>query len=149
MNCKHVQNRLSAYLDGELAGSEMLEVRHHVQECACCAREAEELLTLKSMLANGENCAPPADFEARLVAHVFKGERAASTPTWRANLGIAGVAAAAAAAAFVLATKASEPIRQEPAHEVAYSDMAQDQTYFQGMDPIAGGQVVPVNYAGH
>ena len=147
MNCKTVQISLSAYLDGELAGSEMLEVRHHVQECAVCAREAEELRTLKTMLASSNTPTPPADFEARLVAHVFGKEQAKPAPSWRSHIGIAGVAAAAAVAAFVVASKVSEPIEKPQLNEVVYSsDMSADQLYYRASDPLGGA--MPVMYEG-
>ena len=150
MTCKHVSNRLSAYLDGELAGSEMLELRRHIQECGNCGQEADDLRDLKSMLAAPDTCAPAPDFESRLVAHVLRAERLTPTPSWRAHLGIAGVALTAGALAFVLATKASGPVQTPQIADIAYSsEMTQDQAYFIGSDPLGGTSVVPVSYAGH
>lgn len=47
MNCRKVQNLISAYLDGELAGHEMLLVRHHLTDCGECSVEYESLLGMK------------------------------------------------------------------------------------------------------
>lgn len=150
MNCKSVQNHLSAYIDGELAGSEMLVVRQHVLECAACSGEAEEIRRLKALIANTNQCTPPADFEERLVAHVFRAEKARAASGWRAHIGLAGVAVAAAAAAFFVASQVSGPVKQPSANDVAYSsEMTSDQAYFYGMDPLGGPTpVVPASYAG-
>lgn len=47
MNCRKVQNLISAYVDCELPGVEMLAVRHHLNECTECNSEYENLLTIK------------------------------------------------------------------------------------------------------
>ena len=50
MLCSRVQNLLSAYLDRELTGAEMLEIRRHLRDCAPCEREREALLHVKQLL---------------------------------------------------------------------------------------------------
>ena len=49
MNCHKVQSLASAYIDGELAGVEMLTVRRHLNECTDCSGEYESLLKMKRM----------------------------------------------------------------------------------------------------
>jgi anti-sigma factor RsiW len=41
--CQHIVDRLSDYLDGDLADPERWEVKLHLEACARCARFAAEL----------------------------------------------------------------------------------------------------------
>jgi len=50
MNCGRVSNQLSAYLDRELTGAEMLSIRSHLGDCASCRAEYEALGRMKTML---------------------------------------------------------------------------------------------------
>lgn len=61
-------NLISAYIDGELTGAEMLSIRRHLSECAECAREYESLLGLKEAMARLRTVLPRRDF----VADVFE-----------------------------------------------------------------------------
>jgi len=57
MLCSRVQNLLSAYLDRELTGADMLDVRHHLARCPECRAEHDGLLRVKRLmgrLAAGE-----------------------------------------------------------------------------------------------
>lgn len=47
MNCRKVQSLISAYVDSELAGVEMLAVRQHLSDCPECSAEFEALLRVK------------------------------------------------------------------------------------------------------
>ena len=47
MNCRKVQNLISAYVDCELPGVEMLAVRQHLSDCPECNSEFESLLRVK------------------------------------------------------------------------------------------------------
>ena len=47
MNCHKVQNLISAYVDSELPGVEMLAIRQHLNECRECNSEFETLLRIK------------------------------------------------------------------------------------------------------
>jgi anti-sigma factor RsiW len=48
MNCQTCQSQLSAYLDAELTGEQMINVRRHLQECPTCAEEAESVKTTQA-----------------------------------------------------------------------------------------------------
>lgn len=50
MNCHKVQNLLSAYIDSEIPGVEMLAVRRHLSECEECNATFEALLHVKRSL---------------------------------------------------------------------------------------------------
>lgn len=71
MNCKTVQARLSAYLDRELSGDELLRMRAHLAECEECRLEESQLRTLKSMLGEMSAPEPPDDLAERLCAGVL------------------------------------------------------------------------------
>ncbi|MFQ3548775.1 MAG: zf-HC2 domain-containing protein [Armatimonadota bacterium] len=66
MSCHHIFNLLSAYIDGELTGAQMLEVRRHLSDCEECRKEYEELLQTKQLLANLTFAMPKAGFADEL-----------------------------------------------------------------------------------
>lgn len=49
MNCCKVSRLLSAYIDSELTGAEMLSIRDHMRTCSSCQREYESLKSVKRM----------------------------------------------------------------------------------------------------
>src|SRR5262245_43327725 len=68
MHCGRISNLLSAYIDRELAGTEMLEIRRHLSHCAGCAAEHEALRRVKSLLS----CAPPVQPSDDVVTAVMR-----------------------------------------------------------------------------
>ena len=72
MNCKSVQNRLSAYLDRELGGDELLQIRAHMSMCRECRCEADGLRTLKTLLGGIHCPEPPPDLPERLTASMLR-----------------------------------------------------------------------------
>lgn len=50
MNCRKAQRLLSAYIDSELTGTEMIYVRNHIYTCDNCNREYKSLLAVKRSL---------------------------------------------------------------------------------------------------
>lgn len=50
MNCHKVQSLMSAYVDSELSGLEMLAIRQHLSECVECSSEFESLFSVKKAL---------------------------------------------------------------------------------------------------
>ncbi|MDR3711055.1 MAG: anti-sigma factor [Capsulimonadaceae bacterium] len=50
MNCRHVRALLSAYLDSELTGYEMLAMRDHLANCSGCADERHSLELVRAMV---------------------------------------------------------------------------------------------------
>lgn len=67
MNCRRVNSLLSAYLDGELTGAEMIAIREHMRGCACCCEEHEALSQTKRLVASLALKAPRAELEALLL----------------------------------------------------------------------------------
>jgi anti-sigma factor RsiW len=58
MNCRKVQSLISAYVDCELPGVEMLSVRQHLNECTECNSEYECLLRVKRAFGSLDPQAP-------------------------------------------------------------------------------------------
>lgn len=79
VNCRRVSNLLSAYLDAELTGQEMLEVRAHIDQCPSCRAEHQTLRDTKRLLSSLALRTPRAEFEDLLRAEVA---RTASPLTW-------------------------------------------------------------------
>ena len=50
MNCRHICNYLSAYIDGELNGVDHRSVHEHLARCQSCAEEHFSLLQTKRLL---------------------------------------------------------------------------------------------------
>lgn len=67
MNCRHVVNLMSAYLDSELTGAEMLEIRRHLNECSECREEYESLKMTKLAIARLRTVTPSRDLAASIV----------------------------------------------------------------------------------
>src|SRR6266487_1657004 len=53
MTCKETKNLLNAYVDGELDSAGSLAVESHVQACASCLIDVENLRALESAIENG------------------------------------------------------------------------------------------------
>lgn len=72
MNCQKVQSLISAYLDGELAGQEMLAIRHHLTDCTECAEEYESLLAIKRTFGKMRPMRPVDDLAARICSKLVE-----------------------------------------------------------------------------
>jgi anti-sigma factor RsiW len=70
MNCRKVTNLISAYIDGELTGTEMLAIRRHLSECADCAQEYESMRSLKEAMSRLRTVMPRKDFVADIFTKV-------------------------------------------------------------------------------
>ncbi|MCW3096022.1 MAG: putative zinc-finger [Chthonomonadaceae bacterium] len=66
MNCRKVNQLLSAYMDGELRGVEQRQVFEHLARCAECDQEYESFLQMKRMLGCMRAHQPTAELEARI-----------------------------------------------------------------------------------
>lgn len=119
---------VSAYLDRELDGGEMLSLRRHMEECSECRAELEELRLARHALRGLCEVEPSAGFEDRLRVAVMG--RPAAVPRPRlALIGAMAVSSCAAALAawFVFHSQSRPPApgfaSREPAFE-ASSDLA-------------------------
>jgi len=152
MNCKAVQTRLSAYLDRELSGEELLEMRAHLFDCNDCSQEEKELRMLKAMLGGFEAPETPPGLESRLRARVLGASRE-ERPFWspRSMIGaFALVAASSMLATLALLTFGQQSAGVAPAKSPnVASDVQRDQAYSTGLDATEGAPLITwADYAG-
>src|SRR5437667_11763584 len=67
MNCGRVSNQLSAYIDRELTGVEMLHIRRHLDDCDPCRSEYEALCRMKTLLGGLRSVEPHPGFVASVL----------------------------------------------------------------------------------
>lgn len=70
MNCSRITNLLSAYIDGELTGQEMLEIRHHLASCNECQDEYESLRSTKQMMSHLRRMSPRDGFATDIITRL-------------------------------------------------------------------------------
>lgn len=141
MTCRHVHARLSAYLDRELVGHQMLAIERHLSECRSCRHELESLRFVKARLGSLADPEEPAGLSERLRAKVFGVEQLPvrsgwwqGRPAWVAAAGLAGI---------LLAVLVSQPshrsqqVAEAPPRSLGF-DLQRDQAYIAGQDPIMG-----------
>lgn len=83
MNCARVDRLISAYLDAELSGIEMMLVRDHMRHCAKCEAELETQRRVKQALSGLAPVRPEAAFEARLLASLDYAQIPATQKVWQ------------------------------------------------------------------
>jgi len=108
MNCRQADERLSAYLDGELTPPEAEEVRRHLASCAACRAAFEQLQRTVQAVKDLPVLPAPEGFRARVMADVQSDAGAAvekKAPRWR----MLWPAAAAVLIAVVLALISDRP----------------------------------------
>ena len=83
MNCRRVASLLSAYIDGELNGVEMLAIREHLSGCETCREDYESLRATKQLLSRMPNVSPREDFARAILNRLDPDEM----PMYRRMLG--------------------------------------------------------------
>ena len=106
MECKHSQEWMSAYVDGELDATTQIQVEIHLAGCARCAQTLAQLTALQSEIAaQATSHTAPEALQKRVCAAITaqRQDRSARKPNpWQWNWLTAG--AAGLAAAIVLTT---------------------------------------------
>lgn len=146
MNCKNVQQSLSAYLDQELPGSEMLRMRSHIHHCPMCQEELEVVRALKNLLASAPIVEPEEGFELRLKVRLAQEVVSEKRATLKLST-LACVSLAAAAMTFLVLPSVQPKVAAKPdIRPLVKSDAAwgirADQAAFSGSDPLGGGRVI-------
>lgn len=115
MNCNQANRLLSAYLDRELGGDEMLSVREHVNCCAECSVELEQLKRVKAMLSQSKAVRPDPSVYSRMkgAIHGPRYTRAQRQRGWGLMALTACASALGVAMVFAQAEdrKSEEPVR--------------------------------------
>lgn len=157
MNCKSVQNRLSAYIDRELTGTEMLSVRAHLSVCEMCRIEEDGLRRLKQVLLASPAPEPPADLADRLTAAILSDRKEVRerVPFRVPAFAFAGVAACSMAATFLVISmvqprESKSPTATARRHSptgLAF-DVQRDQAQMIGSDPTSGVPIISASTYG-
>ncbi len=103
---------MSAFVDGELTGAEMLAIRRHITQCPDCSEEYESLKMTKLAVARLRTVVPREDFAASIIGkldqQIIPPYRRVINVIYRyAAHKLSPVAAALAVSAFVLAILAA------------------------------------------
>jgi len=153
MNCKTVQTHLSAYLDRELAGDQMLELRAHLNSCKECREEEASVRILKSLLGGLPVPDPSPDFEERLTLSLANARNAQSnTRSFRTSIFLfAGVAAGAMAITltFLSGTKTTAANSIARDKSINFEAQRYHEIYNRSGDAYGGGPIITANYDGH
>lgn len=70
MDCKAVEEKLSAYLDGQLSAEEMRLVDAHLKTCPACQDELSSLEGTIALLHSLEAVAPPVELKEKILGRV-------------------------------------------------------------------------------
>ena len=70
MNCRRVNGMISAYVDSELSGMDMLAVRRHLTDCDECRHEYDSILELKRAFGGLTPKKPSDGFTSRIFMHL-------------------------------------------------------------------------------
>ncbi len=99
----HPGEGLSEWLDGQLDDTAAAKVARHLEECARCRAEAEELRALRTLLRSADT--PPAreTFWAHVEGRIADERARMQRQRWSNRVLIPGAVAALAAAALALA----------------------------------------------
>jgi anti-sigma factor RsiW len=144
MNCKTAQSSLSAFVDEELTGREMLEMREHLGACPECAEELTCVEALKRLLGAAPVPEPSADFEDRLVSRVLSATYAPGEPKKLSILAVAAIAAASMLGTMLLLNSFhSAPSSVADQRDgVPYDLMQRNHAFDVSYDPLGGSPVV-------
>jgi predicted anti-sigma-YlaC factor YlaD len=152
MNCKSVQNRISAFLDRELSHEDSASVRAHIQDCNNCRSELEAIATLKDLLHRTPVPEPDAYFEERLIGNVMKRIESPTSPRkvllFRPVLAFCGVVVLSMMVTLVglnvlQRTEDARASLKQKESEIAF-DIQRDQVYTMGTDAFGGMPVIHV-----
>lgn len=133
MNCNRATSLVSAYLDSELGGRDMLAMQRHLHECPSCQHEFESIRELRRELSSLREPALPVGFEARLKEAVY-----APAPAKPAALRARTVVLTAACAALLTFAVVQTQPRTSNQPIVLQNDIDTDQARLAASDPLSG-----------
>jgi predicted anti-sigma-YlaC factor YlaD len=142
MNCEKAKRNLSAYLDSELDGSQMIAIQYHLRECETCQREFDSYRQLKSDLGRLKAVAPDTDLLLRLKATIAEQpEPVVAAPQKQFAWGRWAMAAAACAglAMAVMFQRGTVPASSGKLKNPPAELVMEDHMVTGGFDPFGGG----------
>lgn len=149
--CNRTRSLLSAYSDSELTGSEMLRIQDHLRSCPACRRELEQIREIKEYLAEPLPIEAPLGLEDRILqrVHASSSRRPLSLGLRFRLVGTAAAAASFVFAIWVLPYGSQERTAEASLGEEMRFEVARDEAYVAGADPLGGRpMVLPVSYGG-
>lgn len=113
--CGEYEERISAYLDGELSKDGQAELMEHMASCPVCQQYFNDLVEIHAAMIP-EEAAVPEDFSERVMKRVRAAEqerpqaaKAIRLPRWKRWTALAACCAAAALGLFTLQRAGSDP----------------------------------------
>jgi anti-sigma factor RsiW len=150
MNCKNAQSLLSAYLDEELTGREMLDLRAHLGQCAQCSEELKCVQAVRRLLGGSPVPEPSADFEDRLVSSVLAATDLRPAAKKLSLMTLTGIAAVSMLATMMLLNS----MKHEPSavadqnQDLPFELIQQDRAFGASTSPFTASPVVSRNFEG-
>jgi mycothiol system anti-sigma-R factor len=121
MTCADVLARLHAYVDGELAVSDLAEVDGHCVECRECAARVAAERELRQLLGRQPRDAAPPELRARILHRVQREATVAAARRW---LPVPALAAAALVASLLLPARTPPPLVADLVDKhIAYAEL--------------------------
>lgn len=135
MSCNRVQPRLSAYLDGEMSGVEMLQFRSHINSCRDCQNELDGLRSVQAVLRDLPTAPEPSE---AMIARIRAGVTASRTNYLRLAL----VVAVPALCWAIFAYNRPHHDKVQDRDLIINRQLAKDQIFDAGSDPASGASLV-------
>lgn len=144
MNCKNAQSLLSAYIDEELSGREMLDLRAHLSDCTECSEELRCVEAVRQVLGGTPVPEPSPDFEDRLVSSVLRATHPNSDNKKISIITLTGIAAASMLGTMLLLNSFKhEPRAMERSQDsITYELLQQDRAFGTSSSPFTASPVV-------
>jgi anti-sigma factor RsiW len=136
MDCKQVRNKLTAYLDGELAPLLSRGIHDHLEGCPACRREVERLEAVWGLLDGARVPSPPDGLPEAIMKGIVSGEAGPVTRAGRARIlpwPMAVAAAAAAAAGIVIGFLIGSALPGAPRATAAQAEPAAEVGFEEGL----------------
>lgn len=85
MRCKWVNDRASAFVDGELSSEEAARLREHLEDCATCRKQVEAVRRTARLLRSQPRVQPSPTFDTELALALrkIKRDETAASEWWR------------------------------------------------------------------
>lgn len=71
VDCAEILDKVYSYLDNEISEHDVVQVRHHLDECGPCLRQYGLEQVVKALVARSCGCDPaPADLRAKVLMRI-------------------------------------------------------------------------------